>query len=135
MNLLSTSGRQPRATTIVYSILRVSLLDYPNNNLQKDFSCLVLRFLLEGFWLLEERALSPQIGKFISTIYNIYTQTYMSSVFFKVSFTLLCSVFLSFLPHVSLLMLFPFPQSDHLMPAVPFPITFPHTLPSQQCPL
>lgn len=117
MNLPSTSGRQPRAT-IVYSTLWVSWTTL-TNNLQRGFSCLGnTRFLLEGFWRLEERALSPQIGKFISTISDIYTQTYLSSGFFKVSFTLLCPVFPSFLTHVSLLTLFPFPQSDPLIPAV-----------------
>lgn len=40
----------------------VSLLDHPDQPVIKGFSFLLFRFLLDGFWLLEE-AMSTQIKK------------------------------------------------------------------------
>lgn len=59
---LSTSGKEPSATTMVYKIVGVSWT-LSTNNSKGDFSCLILGFLLDILWLLGG-ILSSNVDKF-----------------------------------------------------------------------
>lgn len=74
-NLLSTSGRQPRAVAVACIVLAASWTTVTNNS-KEGFSCPVLGSLLDGIWILEGSLLA-----YMRKFYVNYIQTYSTFLF------------------------------------------------------